>query len=224
MLTDWLAGQSWGTSSRRGYRSALRSFYTWGAAEGYAQSDPTRALLPIAPPLPKPRPAPMVAVEVALEVEDWRVRIAVRLAVELGMRRGEVAACHSDDLERDLVGWSLHVHGKGNRDRRLPVPDDLASAIQRCGAGYLLPGRINGHLSPRWIGKLVAKALPGAWTMHTLRHRFATDVHTLTRDLAVTQDLLGHASPVTTRAYVQVPDERLRAAVNAVAVARAEAA
>jgi hypothetical protein len=40
--------------------------------------------------------------------------------------------------------------------------------------GWLFPGDEDGHLSPRWVGKLMAGALPDHWTAHTLRHRFAT--------------------------------------------------
>ena len=44
-------------------------------------------------------------------------------------------------------------------------------------------------------------------TPHLLRHRFATGVLAATHDLAATQDLLGHASPTTTRIYARLTDE-----------------
>ena len=43
-------------------------------------------------------------------------------------------------------------------------------------------------------------------TPHLLRHRFATRVLGATHDLAATQDLLGHASPTTTRIYAKLTD------------------
>jgi site-specific recombinase XerD len=49
-------------------------------------------------------------------------------------------------------------------------------------------------------------------TPHSFRHWFATRVLARTGDLAATQDLLGHASPATTRVYARVSAERLRAA------------
>ena len=49
-------------------------------------------------------------------------------------------------------------------------------------------------------------------TPHSFRHWFATRVLATTGDLAATQDLLGHASPATTRVYARVSAERLRAA------------
>jgi len=148
----------------------------------------------------------------------------VRLAAELGLRRAEVAQVHSRDVVEDLVGWSLLVHGKGGRERLVPMPDGLASAVRTYtseqGGGWLFPGADEGHLSPRWVGRLVGRAMPEGWTMHKLRHRAAVRVHEASgRDLTVTQDFLGHASPVTTRVYLPRDDGRLRAAVSAAAAA-----
>ena len=53
-------------------------------------------------------------------------------------------------------------------------------------------------------------------TPHSFRHWFATRVLASTGDLAATQDLLGHASPATTRVYARVSAERLRAAHSSV--------
>lgn len=65
------------------------------------------------------------------------------------------------------------------------------------------PGADHGHLSPHRVGDLVAAALPGGWTCHTLRHRFATRSYTASGgDLLAVQRLLGHAKPETTQRYV----------------------
>lgn len=53
--------------------------------------------------------------------------------------------------------------------------------------------------------------LPEAITPHQFRHYFATRVLEATGDLAAVQDLLGHASPTTTRRYARVSSRRLRA-------------
>lgn len=63
----------------------------------------------------------------------------------------------------------------------------------------------------------MARALPGGWTAHTLRHRFATVAYAGTRDLLAVQDMLGHSKPETTRGYIEMPQDALRAAVLAAA-------
>lgn len=141
----------------------------------------------------------------------------LRLAAEAGLRRAEIARIHSRDLVDDLLGWSLVVHGKGGRERVVPLPVPLALELRGYGPGYVFPGADRGHLSARWVGKLVSRALPRPWTTHTLRHRFATRAYQLERDLLAVQTLLGHASPVTTQRYVAQDEARLRATVLGVA-------
>jgi integrase/recombinase XerC len=146
-----------------------------------------------------------------------REQLMLRLAAEMGLRRAEVAVIHSRDIFEDMGGHSLTVHGKGGKERDVPLPPGLASQIRAEGTGYLFPGDDAGHLSPRWVGKLVTLLLPDELTMHTLRHRFATRAYAVDKDVFVVQELLGHASPATTRRYVLVPRDGLRRTVLAVA-------
>ena len=218
-LVDWAGSQEWAPETLRSWRSAARGFYRWAHACGYVQVDPALALPSVKPTDPNPRPAPEDAYRLALARACPRTRLILRLAAELGLRRGEVARVRGDDLERDLGGWTLVVLGKGGRVRRLPVTDGLAAAIRRAapGGGFVLPGQVAGHLSPHYVGKLASRVLPDAWAMHSLRHRFATAAYQVDRDLLTVQQLLGHASPVTTRRYVRVPDDAARRTVAAVA-------
>ena len=218
-LVDWVGSQGWGAETLRSWRSALRGFYRWGHACGYVEIDPALALPAVKPADPNPRPAPEDAYRWALASSGPRTRLILRLAAELGLRRGEVARVRVEDVERDLSGFTLRVVGKGGRVRRLPLTDALAAAIRRHAAGaggWLFPGQVDGHLSAQYVGKLAARALPDAWAMHSLRHRFATAAYGVDRDLLTVQALLGHASPVTTRLYVRVPADSLRATVTAV--------
>ena len=212
-LLEWTGSHRWKVETRRSYRSSLRAFWSWGVLTERTARDVAHLLPSIPPAQPIPRPAPPAAVVTALNEADARVWLMIRLATELGLRRGEVAQVHSRDLERDLLGWSLHVHGKGSRDRVVPLPDSLARALRRLPAGWAFPGEVDGHLSARWVGKLVGRLLPVGVTMHQLRHLCATELHDDTRDLRAVQELLGHASVATTQRYVAVRPDRLRAMV-----------
>jgi integrase len=164
----------------------------------------------------RPRPAPDRVYAEARIAATPREMLMLRLAAEMGLRRAEVAQVHSRDLMEDLVGYSLLVHGKGGKERLVPVPPALASDIANAG-GYVFPGDDHGHLSPAYVGKLIARIMPDAWTMHTLRHRFATMAYGVDRDVFAVQELLGHASPATTRRYVKIQNDALRRTVLAVA-------
>jgi len=219
-LVTWAGGKAWAAETRRSWRSSLRGFYGWAEATGRVDRSPADALAAVRPSEPHPRPAPDVAVRAALACAEPRVRLMIRLAAELGLRRGEVAQVHRADLEEDLLGWSLLVHGKGGRERTVPMGDDLARAVRVATLdGWAFPGRIDGHLSPRYVGRLVADALGNGVTMHQLRHRFATMAYAVDTDVLVVQRLLGHASPATTQRYVRTDDTAARRTVKAVAAA-----
>lgn len=215
-LVDWISGHQWARETTRQWRTTLRSFYSWAQLMGHIERNPAMAIPRVAARPPMPRPASEGAYRTALSRGDGRTALMVRLAAELGLRRGEVALLHSKDLDLRSDGWWLDVHGKGSRVRRVPVPDDIAADLRRMPHGWAFPGRVNGHLSPRRVGELVTEVLPHGVTMHALRHRFATRAYAVDRDVFTVQELLGHASPITTRAYVDIPTVNLRRLVDAV--------
>ncbi|MCU1527930.1 MAG: site-specific tyrosine recombinase XerD, partial [Frondihabitans sp.] len=173
-LVEYAASQPWARETARGRRSTFRSFFTWTQETGHTDENPALALARVKPGTPNPKPAPDRIYREALMKASPREALMLRLAAEMGLRRGEVAAVHSADLFEDMVGWSLTVHGKGQKDRVVPCPPGIVTALQRLPHGYAFPGDDNGHLSPRWVGKLATGLLEGEWTMHKLRHRFAT--------------------------------------------------
>lgn len=220
-LVTWAGEQTWARETRRSWRSSMRAFWAWGMATGRATHDAAAGLGRVRPQEPRPRPTPEDVLREALATAEPRVRLMIRLGAEAGLRRGEVARVHRDDLVEDLAGWSLRVHGKGGRVRWVPLTASLALAVRTACVtnGWAFPGQDGGHLSAVWVGRLVSRALPEGWAMHSLRHRFASAAWRVDTDLVTVQELLGHASPETTRRYVQHDDGRLRATV--VAVSRA---
>lgn len=155
-----------------------------------------------------------------------RERLMARLGAEAGLRRGEVSRVHTRDLLDGIDGYSLIVHGKGNKQRIVPITDDLAIEIARGPGGhtvgrgkvgYLFPGQIDGHLSADRVGVLIGELMPPGWTMHKLRHRFATRAYTGTKDIRAVQEALGHASVATTQRYTAVTNDEVRRAVIAAA-------
>jgi integrase/recombinase XerC len=214
-LLEYVNGQGWANETRRAHRTTMRVFYAWALEAGHVSVSPAAGLPKVAPAPPRPRPTPDRVHATALLVADARELLMIRLATEVGLRRGEIALVHSRDLLEDLTGWSLLVHGKGGKERVLPLPDTLAAALQRLEPGWAFPGRVGGHLSPRWVGTLLSRVLGEGWTAHTLRHRFATRTYEGSGyDVFSVQELLGHASPVTTRRYVAVGRDRLRRIVE----------
>lgn len=208
-LVNWCALQTWKPESRRGRTISFRMFWRWAAEAGFLE-DAAAALPRVRSTPGVPRPTPDRVYMRAIMSCDVRTRLILRLAAECGLRRGEIAVIHSDDLIDDFVGSSLLVHGKGGRERVVPLTNGIALELSRLDYGFAFPGRVNGHLSARRVGELAADALDDIWTLHTLRHRFATRTYQIDHDVFAVQELLGHASAETTRRYVQRGSERLR--------------
>lgn len=216
-LVAWIAGHDWDLDTIRSHRAALRSFYSWGVATGRTSVNPAAALPSSKAKPGRPRPASQEAVSAALAGADDRTHLLLLLGREAGLRACEMATLHSRDLFQDLDGWSVTVHGKGGKDRDVPLTPRLALDLRSRPAGWTFPGRQDGHLSAAYISKLLSRALPGDVTGHQLRHRFASEAYRAERDLRAVQELLGHSSPTTTAIYTAIPDQALRRAVLAAA-------
>lgn len=206
--------------TRRTRRTTVRVFYAWALRTGHLATSPAAMLPEVSTPHPLPRPITDDALADALDAAAPRTRLVLRLAADVGLRRAEVAACHTQDLTEHAGRYVLRVHGKGARERLVPVPEHLARYLRTLPKGYLFPDTTGaGHLTPEHVGRLASRVLPAPHTLHTLRHRFATNIYRATRDLYAVQRLLGHTSPTVTQRYVGLDVDALWSVVDAVAAA-----
>lgn len=216
-LLEWAGRQTWAAETRHAYYTSIRAFF---AAIG-ADPSPATVLPSISRPTPPPRPTPEDVFATALARADERTRAILTLAGCLGLRCAEITRVHRDDLADAPTGTMLIVRAKGGRDRALPLTDELASLIRHrttpatSPEEWAFPSRDGGHIQPRWASSLAARALPPGWTLHTLRHRFATAAYASERDVLAVQRLLGHSSVATTQRYTAPPTQAMRNAVTA---------
>lgn len=213
----------WGRATRAMVRCGIRAAYRWAMLAGHATANPADALPAARKQPPAPHPAPEHAYSSALRAAKPRERMMLRLAAECGLRRAEVAQVHPQrDMREDDGGWSLIAHGKGSKDRVVPLPADIARDLRLAGPGYLFPGKTDGHLAPNTVGIAISRLLPDGVSMHALRHRFASVAYAATGDMFAVQQLLGHTSAATTQVYVLVDGATRRRVVDAVAAAGAQ--
>lgn len=232
-LAGWIAKHDWTPATIRTYRSALRSFYRWGVEEGHIKTSPADKLRKVTVPRRRPRPTPTETIQEAMTQASDLVRMVILLGSHAGLRRAEIAALRWDHINGGVI-W---VRGKWDQDRYIPVHEVLAAeltaersrrAAGELGTGYrhnvgldhddgwIFPGRLSGHMSPEHLGRLVHEGLGGTWTTHSLRHHFGCRVLDATGNLAAVQELMGHASPETTRIYTNVTGGTLTAAIDAI--------
>ena len=214
-IVQAFARQQWKPETRKAYRNTISSFFRWLHKSGRRSDDPSLDVPRVKKPHAHPRPCPDRYIAAAMEMATPSEKLMIRLGAECGLRRGEIARVHSDDVVADSAGRSLIVRGKGDKQRIVPLPDDLADIIMDA-RGYLFPGRFVGHVEEYYLGAHSSHLLPAGYAAHTLRHRFATTAYAATHDLFVVAELLGHESVETTEHYVAMPDGRLREATAAV--------
>lgn len=192
-IVQVFARQQWKPETRKAYRNTISSFFRWLHKSGRRSDDPSLDVPRVKKPHAHPRPCPDRYIAAAMEMATTSERLMIRLGAECGLRRGEIARVHSDDVVADNAGRSLIVRGKGDKQRIVPLPDDLAGIIMDA-RGYLFPGRFGGHVEESYIGDHISRLLPDGYAAHTLRHRFATTAYAATHDLFVVAELLGHES------------------------------
>lgn len=217
-IVQVFARQQWKPETRKAYRNTIASFFRWLHRSSRRSDDPSLDVPRVKKPHAHPRPCPDRYITAAMEMATPSEILMIRLGAECGLRRGEIARVHSDDVVADSAGRSLIVRGKGDKQRIVPLPDDLAAIVMDAN-GYLFPGRFGGHVEESYIGDHISHLLPDGYAAHTLRHRFATTAYAATHDLFVVAELLGHESVETTEHYVAMPDGRLREATAAVRIA-----
>lgn len=164
--------------------------------------------------------SPQPAEELAL-----RDLALLELLYATGMRAAEVCSLHLEDLKLQ-VGF-LRCRGKGGKQRVVPLGRPAAEALglylqrQRpelarpCSGSYVFVTRTGRPMRRGTVWELVIKyaqraGLAGKVSPHTLRHTFASHLLQGGADLRVVQELLGHASVVTTQVYTHVDRARLK--------------
>ena len=140
-----------------------------------------------------------------------------------GLRCAEVRQLAVADV--DLQRGMLHVkHGKGGKDRYVPLGDMLIRGITKyLGAErprrWLFEG-VNGDcLSQRGTQWVVSQAVKKAGIIkevstHTLRHTYATHLLEQGLDIVTIKELLGHEAIETTMIYLHIAQPSARTAFS----------
>ena len=138
-----------------------------------------------------------------------------------GLRISEALNLNVEDLSSSEL---LKIHGKGNKDRYVPLLPIIIERIEeykKCcpyqlkNGSALFLGAKGERLKPRIIQRKLQKIrtelnLPENITPHALRHSFATHLLAEGSDLRSIQELLGHASLSSTQRYTEVDLEKIK--------------
>jgi len=226
--------------------SALNSFYKFLMRRGLVESSPVKDVT-----LPKPAKrlpqfltidqmnalldAPMRELSVkdgtkrkVSQVPSLRDRAILETIYSCGLRIGEICRMLAGEIEPDdLV---VNVHGKGKKERQVPIGRTAVEAIRfywECLAKppaldepvFFASEKKRSAIYPRLVQLRLKKylticGLDPTLTPHKLRHSYATHMLDAGADLRSVQEMLGHANLTTTQVYTHVTTERIKRAYD----------
>lgn len=192
----------------------LNRITAWAHKEGYCGVE----TLPIEP-LPYRRPIPQVPTQdetiLFISAAEPYYSICFSTIYLAGLRDDEAKRLEWPDI--DFKRKTIHVLGKGGKERYVPLLDELAeilSMLRDWQARYALETKyvlVNPETADRMgdIRKAISRALKRARitkniTPHKLRHAYATHLLENGADIREVQALLGHEDIRTTQIYTHV--------------------
>jgi site-specific recombinase XerD len=178
----------------------------------------------IRPARPKKLPVVLSREEVRRILGEVRIpvyRMCLITIYSCGLRLNEGAQLRITDI--DSARMLLHVHGKGQQDRYVPLPEHTLELLRQFwkthrGLNWLFParprrGRPEGRpIEDSCLQSAFYRARQKAGIVkpahiHTLRHSYATHLLEAGFDLRVIQEYLGHRSARTTQIYTHLTPE-----------------
>jgi integrase/recombinase XerC len=214
--------------------SALKSFYKYLLRIGEMSSNPMKKI--VGPKTSKPIPAfvnnsdmDKILDEAGVEddFESFRNHVMIELFYVTGIRRAELLGLK--DVDIDFGSKTIQVTGKRNKQRLIPVSDDMLLLIEQYmnmrneevenQSGYFFVKKDGEKLYPMMIHRIVTESLKQISTLsktspHILRHSFATGMLNNGADINAVKELLGHSSLAATEVYTHTSFEELKKIYN----------
>jgi integrase/recombinase XerC len=234
-IRSWLASlKDSGMSSRSLNRkiSTLKSFFRFQLRQEEVEKSP---MTNVVSPKPEKR-LPLFVKEKEIEAVfqnnehdehpwDKLTRLlSVKLLYMTGMRSAELVSLKESSV--DFGFRHIKVLGKGNKERVIPVSDDMLKELeeycQKKKEVFDQPDRVSLFLNSKgkkiyakWLYRAVRASLDPNTTIekrspHILRHSFATHLLNNGADINSVKELLGHASLAATQVYTHNTIEKLK--------------
>ena len=143
------------------------------------------------------------------------------------IRRAELISLNNSSLDRGRR--VLHVRGKGDKMREIPLVESLYEEISLYLQSKLTNGKCSdepdapllqtasgGRLYPVFVDRAVKRELgtvasiTGRRSPHVLRHTLATELLDDGADLNSIKEFLGHSSLAATQVYTHISVEKLK--------------
>jgi integrase/recombinase XerD len=156
-----------------------------------------------------------------IRLERYRTCLATIYSCGLRLQEGVNLRVENVDSARML----LHVHGKGSKDRYVPLPPKTLDLLREFwkthrNQMWIFPSPSRNGLDEPIAGMPISKSsvqtafrearleagINKRASVHTLRHSYATHLLETGVNLRLIQEYLGHNTPTTTSVYTHLTD------------------
>lgn len=156
-------------------------------------------------------------------IAQLTAQLSIEILFATGVRVSELASITLNSI--NISDRSIHINGKGKRERRVFIPDQELLNLIECylktrnlylpSTNVLLINSRGRAASTQYIRKLIRyvgenAGISNRITPHRFRHSCATQLLEAGVDIRFVQKLLGHESISTTEIYTQVCDSALK--------------
>jgi tyrosine recombinase XerC len=214
--------------------AALRSFFKYCFKRGHIEKNPAHLLVVPRKEQTLPKTATVDDISRMMDAIDTDTtrglqdRAILELFYGTGMRLSELTGLNLTDI--DLKQNQVTVHGKGNKQRIIPLGKTVAKILKdfREQRTELYGERTDGdarkalfiapsgqRMYDKAVQLIVEKRLKATSEVtqkspHVLRHSFATHMLDNGADIRIIKEFLGHANLAATQVYTHTSMERLK--------------
>lgn len=153
-------------------------------------------------------------------ITNQKHKMALMMIYACGLRRSELLNLKLSDIDSTRMQLEIK-NAKGKKDRMIPISENLLNKIKSYYRAYkpvkyLIEGQVAGiQYSATSLQNIFNKAVKKSkinarFTLHCLRHSYATHLLENGTDLRFIQELLGHKSSKTTEIYTHVSMSSLK--------------
>ena len=211
--------------------SSLRSFYLFLLKIGEIKVSPTEGISSLK--FYAEKQIPMSKEEMTdlndrifEQMHDVLEKCIMEVLYQTGMRKAELCGLIFEHV--DLYENELRVIGKGNKERVIPVSNELSELLKSYLAirnpqtefkSYFFVNTKGKKLNEKFVYVVVNKYLSLITTKekkspHILRHSFATHVLDNGAEISKVKKILGHSSLASTQVYTNANIEQLKKVFN----------
>lgn len=191
----------------------LSAAFSLAVKYGYLSANPFKQVKKVQTPRKKPKfLTPKQAEKLLKHTEGKNIHQYIFISLNTGARISEVCGLKWKDV--DLENRIIRVHGKGSKDRTIPIPQGLHEFLsaRSQGKGPVVTGSTGAPDITRQFRKYADQVGLQEFTFHNLRDTYASWLVQNGVNLKIIQELLGHESIQTTLIYAHLaPDSRFQA-------------